>query len=911
MVSDNKTLYREFYRTLVDSNSNPLVTRIGAIILNNFEDICKTKNVMGQRGNRLASLIQEEMNKQVVVGAGNRTEPSSQAIKQLTKLTVSCFRGFQTTHEFEFGKKYTFIYGPNGTGKTSLVDALEYALNGRINEADAREIPTERYISNVYSGEPSKINLMGIDKTGHEVLIEPDPEAFSLSILERNRIDSFARISVGSSKSTMSRLADLVGLNQWNNFVKEFPMTIETRFVLKDEQKISLEHISSEIATLKGDLANQKELFEQATHAAADLRKKYAEKSNDLLKKELVKQLASYKTSQSKMQVIPVLDTEKITQLVVSREKIEKLQEQKNAAVMIVNKFKQELTLAELAKAVQQVEDDFPNECPVCESKIYDENGKLLLAADPYRHADNVQNDAREALESEKKLKEAESKLNREKITYSNLVFGIQSALTANSASQKELQQYVSEIGESHGFKTLSDDLIRNIEQEFEKINAQIEKNNQKYQYLSANVERISNEIVTIDSASSMGADFDQRKIAGEEKLATLSIHEQKLRQIEKDSRAFNDAIKEYISAYKTYYKCIQKFTKNKTVKAVADLNDRTKKFYNAINFYENDSEKLLDLKLPDSEKSTVMITFNDAKKDPIDALEVLSEGHLRVLGLSILLAKAIRDRQQFIIFDDVVNSIDDEHRLAIAELITGNEKSLKHIQWIITTHGQQFKELLDNLTKGSGDYDRTSNKRSIVFREKEADADIYSFSKTDNYLTLAEIALGNSDLRSALANSRRAVEMIRDRLWNLYTKRFGDRIIATVDLAKPSIDLHTAITLLNSYTKKVMLDSRISEEEKELLVPIKSRLTAITDDNNWTQLNKGTHVEEDGAELHAGKAKKIIKEIVGPLYEILFTLQYQKNDNRIELPEKMGMTLDDYKLKFNYKDKGVTLNNE
>ena len=61
-------------------------------------------------------------------------------------------------------------------------------------------------------------------------------------------------------------------------------------------------------------------------------------------------------------------------------------------------------------------------------------------------------------------------------------------------------------------------------------------------------------------------------------------------------------------------------------------------------------------------------ITFADGSTS--EALQVLSEGHIKILGLSILLAKAVHDNLNFIIFDDIVNAIDDDHRNGVADLL-------------------------------------------------------------------------------------------------------------------------------------------------------------------------------------------------------------------------------------------------
>jgi DNA repair exonuclease SbcCD ATPase subunit len=51
---------------------------------------------------------------------------------RIVGLTVSGFRGFARTYEFDLSAEATVIVGPNGTGKTSLFDAILWTLTGKV-----------------------------------------------------------------------------------------------------------------------------------------------------------------------------------------------------------------------------------------------------------------------------------------------------------------------------------------------------------------------------------------------------------------------------------------------------------------------------------------------------------------------------------------------------------------------------------------------------------------------------------------------------------------------------------------------------------------------------------------------------------------------------------------------------------
>jgi DNA repair exonuclease SbcCD ATPase subunit len=79
---------------------------------------------------------------------------------KLSKLVVSGFRGFQGECEFDLSGDIVIVSGKNGTGKTSLFDAIEWALLGDIPRMDAVALRTgEDYISNRYAPLPAFVSL--------------------------------------------------------------------------------------------------------------------------------------------------------------------------------------------------------------------------------------------------------------------------------------------------------------------------------------------------------------------------------------------------------------------------------------------------------------------------------------------------------------------------------------------------------------------------------------------------------------------------------------------------------------------------------------------------------------------------------------------------------------------------------
>lgn len=72
-----------------------------------------------------------EAQPRAMVASGSSTA-SLKGQSTLKSLTIQNFRAYRTEREFELGAAVTVLYGPNGFGKTSFFDALDFAATGGI-----------------------------------------------------------------------------------------------------------------------------------------------------------------------------------------------------------------------------------------------------------------------------------------------------------------------------------------------------------------------------------------------------------------------------------------------------------------------------------------------------------------------------------------------------------------------------------------------------------------------------------------------------------------------------------------------------------------------------------------------------------------------------------------------------------
>ena len=125
------------------------------------------------------------------------------------------------------------------------------------------------------------------------------------------------------------------------------------------------------------------------------------------------------------------------------------------------------------------------------------------------------------------------------------------------------------------------------------------------------------------------------------------------------------------------------------------NLKEEIENFYQSI--HHDDPHKNIELEIvPGKRASTIlkMDSFNRTREDP---RALTSEGHLDTLGICIFLAfvKKFNEGFPLIILDDIVTTVDANHRENLAKLLL-NEFS--EFQIIITTHdGIWYQQLCSN----------------------------------------------------------------------------------------------------------------------------------------------------------------------------------------------------------------------
>ncbi|MGB9879027.1 MAG: hypothetical protein ACPLGZ_03490, partial [Candidatus Pelagibacter ubique] len=248
-----------------------------------------------------------------------------------------------------------------------------------------------------------------------------------------------------------------------------------------------------------------------------------------------------------------------------------------------------------------------------------------------------------------------------------------------------------------------------------------------------------------------------------EDAIFTYKEKKEKLElELEKEQKTI-DYNQKMNNSYKKIITLLQQYKKELPIIMSKQIGKKVTEFYNIINSDDATFEQVDSINMPLNEKESIEIVFKDNSK--CNALQVLSEGHIKILGLSILLAKATLEDVPFMIFDDIVNSIDDDHRSGVITLLT-SASELTNKQIIITCHGDRFIKNMQFNLKQQGQAKQSTTYYFMSAIDLKDRGIVINFNQPKEPLSLAETKLKEGALKDSAAKCRQATECIANYLW-------------------------------------------------------------------------------------------------------------------------------------------------
>lgn len=863
---------QEFFRWIgsLDSlNMTDIELKLLNLLVTHFDTLAPLTTVKGSknRAAKINELIQKHhdtLSNEIPDILSQQTE-SSEILDRITELKIGPFRGFATSESFVFDKKYTFMYGPNGSGKSSFCEGLEYALLGKVEEADAKRIAINEYIQNTQNKSITTPIAYTVNSVGQKVQIPQNESLYRFAFVEKNRIDGFARITSTTASTQKDRIATLFGLDAFSAFVDGFTDDLEKYITLTN---VKAEAFKPEFQKYEDDKKRISEIDSELSENTKDIELLIKDvvqkgvKSADNLKLFLngpdevsghIGELQRKKTEQ----IPDDLKTESLDTFQTVLLEINASLKSFNTDLDRLKALSLDVNFKDLYSAIESIRsipDVDLSHCPACKTPI------AQVVVNPFENAKAELGKLSSLSELQKRVSETGNLISKD-VRSAILTIKTINELgksTGNTGSMLPiLTEFVFNNIETigHWKPILESELLAlgNYQSHIEVIRASVLAYNTELSEKRNQQKVVNSELKKYQAFNTRLIELTANKIKLVEEKTTnqkavdnfIKDNATKLREIEDEDKRIT-INQQYADSYKRLIRQL-KLARNKLpAKLSAGLSEKVKEYYNTINAHDPEFELLDSLTLPAKAGEKFEIKFK-ADSRTHDALYILSEGHIKVLGLSILLAKAINENLKFLIFDDIVNAIDDDHRSGIADLLLCHN-DLKERQFILTCHGETFINKLEHKlgTSVAGKHVK-SYRFTPVDMVKTRGVQI-SIGNSKHYLLKAKESLKENNLKDSATDCRRAVESISCQLWKKLGKQL--KVNLKVSMRSPNANLDLA-SIVESLIKEL---KKISGVEK-----LHENFSSLKAKYPWSLLNTGVHENENQTEFE----RKDITELI------------------------------------------------
>jgi energy-coupling factor transporter ATP-binding protein EcfA2 len=175
----------------------------------------------------------------------------------LKSLSITAFRGSSQTLslEFEKSRKLTLVYGENGTGKTTICDALEFLANGEVGSLKNKGLGSglAKYFPTAgKSAEELEISLVtatgacSAKLSGSSAVVDPLTLCPKVRVLRRQQILKLVEASAGDRYNEIKAFIDIEGFEKSEQTLRMLVDQLgKERKTVDELHKQSLESLSS------------------------------------------------------------------------------------------------------------------------------------------------------------------------------------------------------------------------------------------------------------------------------------------------------------------------------------------------------------------------------------------------------------------------------------------------------------------------------------------------------------------------------------------------------------------------------------------------------------------------------------------------------------------------------------------
>ena len=852
------------------------VKRLANLALANFDGLAQTVRQKSQRSTYLVDHARRTL-AQTPDGP-----PDIQAVaadgawpwKRLLNMTIGPFRGFRTPESFDLQKRVILFYGPNGSGKSSFCEGLEYGLLGSVEEAETKRIDRRTYLANLHARSFEPPTLRAIDNQNREVAVDSNPDTFRFCFIEKNRIDAFSRIAARPPAQRTELIATLFGMDKFNEFVGHFNESIDQQLVLTATKQLALTGKRNALATDQAMVNGEaKALLGLASEEAA-----LALTHSAGMKYAGLKALIGTADAPGRLQQLEgILNAVPPAAIGLSREGLLSAfeasrlgQEELTGIAANLAARSSQVSFKDLYTAVMALQATEGDHCPACDTPLAD------AKANPFDKASAGLAQLKELGELQEERKTAEGKVATASRELRRQLANLAAFVATHGEQETPVGRYLAGLAAEPAGDWWTAVYPARAPQEggagapavtLEQILA------------------VADRVAVQDAASLLARQERQRNITERDGLIAfqLSVQAQDLKRqqlvdgvaaargriaaFDVDNAALiRDVAQEALdiardapikAAYDRFLVLLRTYRNQLPGTLMAGLNDAAMNLYNEFNRNDLEPDKLAALHLPLTGEQKIEISFRGNPGVRVDALHILSEGHIRCLGLAILLAKAQSIQSPLIVFDDAINAIDHDHRSGIRETIFESDH-FAQTQLIVTCHSNEFiKDIQQHLP-----VQRRGDCQVYLFRNHTGNYQprVTGNVPSKNYVVKARTSKDALDNREALASCRQGLEMLSEKVW----RWLASHNLGVLNLQLAGVGAEPGLRNLCEALFKRLNDAvTFNHNNKPLLVSAYGQILGIPAANLvWTYLNKGTHEEANRDDFDATLVETVVQTL-------------------------------------------------
>lgn len=752
---------------------------------------------------------------------------------KVESVEINEFRGIRKLL-IEPKRKSFAICGPNGTGKSGIVDAIEFVLTGSISRlvgegtqgirvekhgphVDSAEKPEQAFVT-LTAFIPSLNRTATISRNvskASQPTITPDDDDIKKVFQKIEDHPEFCltrreiiRYILQRPSDRAERVRALLKLQKIEEARKSFNSLSKSLENERKQIEIEIKSISSMIASVlqKENFSNDDLLsYVNANRKIIDLDelinldgefvaiKKEEDSKNTISKEVAIKDIAVFATCIKNISG---------NVLQGDLEDLDKAVRELNA---ISNNARKEITKSQLYNlALNEFVDE---KCPVCDT--------------PWSYEDfikKIQEKIQKASEANKKIKEIEK-----------LVQDYTSKLRQLINSFFPVKVYLSLLSEEE--KALIEKYVKSISDILESLGSNIDV-----------IEKTENILKTLDVDSETKESINSlhRKISAlpdqsqkAQAVSSLSSLNDRWRAFKtKEVELKNTTQKEQIA--KTINKKYNEISDTSLETIYAQVQDNFVKYYREIHG-PDEGGFTADLSYSKGGLN-LKVDFYDRGQHPPAAYH--SEGHQDGMGLCLYLALMhfiFGKSFTFSVFDDVLMSVDNAHRRQVSKLLLNN---FPQTQFIITTHDEIWRRNMES-------YGLVSQNNFIRFKSWTVDNGPCDWTNADVWQDIDDL-LSKNDIISASATLRNYLEYISIELCDNFDASVHFRADANYSLGEL---LPSAVSTLKGYYKKGIEAAKALNQQDviqkiDLLLASLADLYRKSEIDSWS-VNPAIHYNE------------------------------------------------------------------